>query len=157
MTTSETIKGTFHPLCRVLCRNRLSPLTITFLLLTSLLPVLFGCTKVEGPTPDQIAAHAAKVYYEQLLHGDYNSFVDGRYQPTKMPQSYHEQLVANAKMFISQQNKEHKGIKKVEVSDARADTTRHVANAFLTLTYGDSSKEEIVVPMVEKKGVWYMR
>lgn len=125
------------------------------------LPTIFIClacsTKPSGPTAAQLAGQAAKVYYEQLLNGDYDSFVNGRYQLDSMPQSYHEQLIANAKMFMSQQDKEHKGIKKVAVSDAKADTAKHVANAFLVFTYGDSTKESVVVPMVENKGVWYMR
>lgn len=125
------------------------------------LPTIFLClacsTKPSGPTVAQLAGQAAKVYYEQLLNGDYDSFVNGRYQPDSMPQSYREQLIANAKMFIGQQDKEHKGIKKVIVSDAKADTAKHVANAFLVFTYGDSTKESVVVPMVENKGVWYMR
>lgn len=114
-------------------------------------------TKASGPTAAQLAGQAAKVYYEQLLKGDYDSFVDGRCQLDSIPQSYRRQLIANAKMFIGQQDKEHKGIKSVKVSDSKADTIKHVANAFLVFTYGDSTKESVVVPMVEKNGVWYMR
>ena len=113
--------------------------------------------KQDGPTAAQIAAQSAKVYYENLLKGDYTSFVDGRYQPNPMPSSYRQQLIDNAKMFVAQQNDEHKGIKSIKVTDAKADTTHHVANAFLSFTYGDGSKEQVVVPMVESKGVWYMR
>lgn len=120
--------------------------------------IIVSCsTKSSGPTAGDIAAQAAKVYYEQLLNGDYGSFVDGRYQPNSIPESYRQQLIANAKMYVDQQEKEHKGIKGVAVADATADTTKHVANAFLTFTYGDSTKEDVVVPMVESGGVWYMR
>lgn len=120
--------------------------------------LFLGCGgRASGPDAAQLAAQAAKVYYEQLLRGDYESFVDGRYQPTRIPQSYRDQLVANAKMFVGQQEKDHKGIKAVAVTAAKADTARHVANAFLTFTYGDSTREEVVVPMVESKGVWYLR
>lgn len=121
-------------------------------------PLLMACSgKPSGPDAAQLAANAAKAYYEQLLKGDYGSFVDGRYQPTALPESYRQQLIANAKMFVGQEEKEHKGIKGVAVADGRADTARHVANAFLTFTYGDGTKEQVVVPMVEVKKVWYMR
>lgn len=121
-------------------------------------PLLAACSgKPSGPDAAQLAANAAKTYYEQLLKGDYGSFVDGRYQPTELPESYRQQLIANAKMFVGQEEKEHKGIKNVAVADGRADTARHVANAFLTFTYGDGTKEQVVVPMVEVKDVWYMR
>ena len=121
-------------------------------------PLLAACSgKPSGPDAAQLAANAAKTYYEQLLKGDYGSFVDGRYQPTELPESYRRQLIANAKMFVGQEQKEHKGIKSVAVADGRADTAKHVANAFLTFTYGDGTKEQVVVPMVEVKDVWYMR
>lgn len=121
-------------------------------------PLLAACSgKPSGPDAAQLAANAAKTYYEQLLKGDYGSFVDGRYQPTELPESYRQQLIANAKMFVGQEEKEHKGIKSVAVADGRADTAKHVANAFLTFTYGDGTKEQVVVPMVEVKDVWYMR
>ena len=93
----------------------------------------------------------------QLLNGDYGSFVAGRYQPTELPASYREQLIVNARMFIEQQEKEHKGIKSVSVAGGVADTTRHMADAFLIFTYGDGTKEQVVVPMVSVKNVWYMR
>lgn len=122
------------------------------------LVLFFSCSdKPSGPTAAQIAGQAAKVYYDQLLKGDYGSFVDGRYQPHNMPESYRQQLIANAKMFVDQENTEHKGIKDVKVTAATADTTKHVANAYLTFTFGDSKKEEVVVPMVENGGTWYMR
>ncbi len=121
-------------------------------------PLLAACSgKPSGPDAAQLAANAAKTYYEQLLKGDYGSFVDGRYQPTELPESYRQQLIANAKMFVGQEQKEHKGIKSVAVAYGRADTAKHVANAFLTFTYGDGTKEQVVVPMVEVKDVWYMR
>lgn len=120
--------------------------------------LIVSCSdKPSGPTAGQIAAHAAQVYYDQLLKGDYGSFVDGRYQPNSMPESYRQQLIANAKMYVDQQNKEHKGIKSVKVSAATADTAKHVANAFLTFSFGDNTKEEVVVPMIESNGTWLMR
>jgi hypothetical protein len=122
------------------------------------LPLLLACSgKSSEPDAAQLAANAAKTYYEQLLKGDYGSFVDGRYQPTELPENYRQQLIANAKMFVGQEEKEHKGIKSVSVADGRADTAKHVANAFLTFSYGDGTKEQVVVPMVEVKKVWYMR
>ena len=51
----------------------------------------------------------------------------------------------------------HKGIQRVEVIRARVDTAQHSGNVFLMLSYGDSTKEQIVVPMVCHDGVWYMK
>lgn len=119
--------------------------------------LLAACGGASGPTASDLAGEAAKVYYEQLLHGDYAGFVDGTYQPDSIPQGYREQLIANAKMFVGQQKEEHRGITAVCVVSATADTTHHVATVYLSLSYGDSSSEQVAVPMVERRGVWYMR
>ena len=128
--------------------------------------LLFACTcaffivacsgKDNGSMAGELAGQAAKAYYDQLLHGDYDSFVAGRYQPDSIPASYCEQLVANAKMFLGHES-DHGGIKEVKFLSAKADTSKHVADVFLTFVYGDRSTEEVVVPMVEHNGVWYMR
>ncbi|MBM6993155.1 MAG: hypothetical protein I3J02_07825 [Prevotella sp.] len=111
----------------------------------------------QGPTPDEVAAQAAKTYYDLLIQGKYDQFVDGRYQPDSIPASYREQLLANAKMFVGEQQEAHRGIREVRIANAKADTAHHVANVFLVFVYGDSTNEEILVPMVEHKGVWYTR
>ncbi len=117
---------------------------------------LSSCKK-ERPDAAQLASAAAKDYYGLLLKGDYQKFVAGVYQPNKIPDGYHKQLVMNAQMFMEQQKEEHRGIARVEVLSAHADTAHHVADVFLCLVYGDRSKEQVVVPMVEEKGTWKMR
>ena len=46
---------------------------------------------------------------------------------------------------------------KVDILSAKADTARHVADVFLQIAYGDSTKEQIIVPLVEVNGEWKMR
>ncbi|EFZ37711.1 hypothetical protein HMPREF0663_10080 [Hoylesella oralis ATCC 33269] len=108
-------------------------------------------------SPGDVAAQAAKVYYEYLLKGDYAAFVDGHYRQDSIPRSYREQLITNAKMFVGQQQTERRGLKEVRIVRAEADTALHVASVFMLFTYGDSTNEEVLVPMVEHKGVWYLR
>ena len=118
--------------------------------------VLFSCGSKKND-PGEIVGKTAKIYYDYLLNGNYDAFVAGMNQPERIPDNYREQLVANAKMFIGQQNEEHSGIKKVDVSSAKADTINKTSEAYLILTYGDKSTEQVAVPMVKRKGVWYMR
>ena len=87
----------------------------------------------DGPVPEERAARAAKVYYDWLIQGKYEDFVDGRYQPEAIPPAYRQQLIANAKMFVGEQQAAHKGLKEVRVATATVDTARHVANVFLSL------------------------
>lgn len=105
----------------------------------------------------EVAVRAAKEYYGYLLQGDVASFVDGHYRPDSIPDTYREQLITNTKMYVNQQNEEHRGIKDIRIVDAKTDMQKHAANVFLVLSYGDSTSEEIVVPMVESGGVWYLR
>ena len=100
---------------------------------------------------------AALHYYQQLLNGDYAAFVDATYRPDSLPSTYRSQLILNAKMFIEQQQNEHDGLKSVVVAHATIDEAQHTGNAFLTFRYGDGSSEQVVVPMVEHDGAWYLR
>lgn len=118
--------------------------------------LLISCGK-EEVKPEEVALQAAKAYYDQLLAGDYDAFVEGSLKGDSVPLAYRQQLVLNMQMFIERQNTEHRGIVAVKPMRAVADTARHTAEAFLTITFADSVHEEVVVPMVEKKGVWYMQ
>lgn len=117
---------------------------------------LFSC-KEKTPDPGYYAGIAAKGYYDMLLEGRYDEFVEGQNMPHRIPEEYRQQLVLNAKMFVEQQKNEHRGMKAFQVLDAKADTAHHIADVYLSVTYGDSTKEQIVVPMVEVEKKWKMR
>lgn len=119
--------------------------------------LVFASCKKETPDPGYFAGIAAKGYYDLLLEGKYNDFVAGYNQPNRIPKGYHEQLLLNARMFMEQQQEEHKGLAGIYVLHAKADTARHVADVFLQMVYGDSTKEQVVVPMVLVHGDWKMR
>lgn len=115
---------------------------------------------------ERVMATAQK-YYEHLANGDYNSFVDGTVNSQDtLPVNYREQLVLNAKMYMERMQNEHQGIKSVKAIRAQVDTIKAhnsdeiesiTARAFLSLGFVDSTKEEILVPMVLKNDVWYLR
>lgn len=117
---------------------------------------LFSC-KEKAPDLGYYAGIAAKGYYDMLLEGRYDEFVEGQYMPHRIPEGYRQQLVLNAKMFVEQQKNEHRGMKAFQILDAKADTAHHLADVYLSVTYGDSTKEQIVVPMVEVEKKWKMR
>ncbi len=117
--------------------------------------VIVACTS--SLDQGEVAARAAKEYYGYLLQGNIALFVDGHYRPDSIPDTYREQLITNTKMYVNQQNEEHRGIKDIRIVDTKTDMQKHAANVFLVLSFGDSTSEEIVVPMVESGGVWYLR
>ena len=118
------------------------------------LSVVAGCSKAD---PGEVAARSAKQYYDYLLEGKYEAFVDGRYQPEAIPESYRAKLVSLSKMYVSQMDVEHRGLKETRIVSVKADTARHEANVFLVFCFGDSTSEEVCVPMVEHQGLWYLR
>ena len=119
---------------------------------------LVSCSKsASNAKPDELAARAAKLYYENLLHGKCEAYIDGFYRPDSIPASYREQLIVSAKQYVGQMKKDHQGLVSVETAGARVDTAKHVGEAYLLLGFGDKTKEEVVVPLVLHDGNWMLR
>ena len=111
-----------------------------------------------NPTAEEMASLAAKGYYEHLIHGEYEKFLQGKDGLNKHTEKeYWNQLRDNCYQFVHQQNEVHRGIYEVRVVNAKTDTLQKYTNVFMMLCFGDSTNEEIVVPMVERDGRWYMR
>ena len=108
-------------------------------------------------TPEELASLAAKGYYDHLIHGEYEQFLEGKDGAENLSDTYREQLLTSYKQFMAQQNQVHHGIREVRISRATTDTVQHLTSVFLVLCYGDSINEEIVVPMVEQGRGWRMR
>lgn len=116
---------------------------------------IFGCSEV---TLEEQASMAAKGYYEHLIYGEYEQFLQGKAGLNKhSEEEYWNQLRDNCHQFVHQQNEAHRGIHEVRVVNAKTDTLQKYTNVFMMLCFGDSTNEEIVVPMVERDGRWYMR
>ena len=116
--------------------------------------IIFGCSV----TPEEQASLAAKGYYEHLMNGEYEQFLQGKAGLDKSTERvYWSQLMDNCHQFIRQQESAHRGIHEVRVVNAKTDTLHKYTNVFMMLCFGDSTNEEIVVPMVERDGRWYMR
>lgn len=116
--------------------------------------VIAACS---GPTPEELASLAAKGYYDHLIHGEYDEFLEGKSGVESLSDNYREQLLTTYRQFMAQQDQSHHGIREVRISRATTDTLQHFTNVFLVLCYGDSVNEEIVVPMVAQAGRWRMR
>lgn len=124
-----------------------------FVLLAMAVAVV-GCHQ---PTAEEAASEAAKAYYERLMAGDYDGFLAGKADVEALPDSYREQLLAAVKQYAFKQREEHAGMLDVRISNARQDTALQVMQVFLVLCFGDSTSEEIVLPMVERQGAWKMK
>lgn len=126
----------------------------------SLLWVVFALLVVascSGPTSEELASLAAKGYYDHLIHGEYEEFLEGKAGAEGLSDNYRNQLLTTYRQFMAQQNQAHHGIREVRISRATTDTIQHLTSVFLVLCYGDSVNEEIVVPMVEQGRGWRMK
>lgn len=119
--------------------------------------MILSCSKPDAIKPEDVAAQTACEYYKLLIDGKYSDFVSGTFEADSLDSNYRNQLVDNAAMFTSRQEQRNKGIKSVEPYKATADTASHTATVFLTITFGNGNKENVMVQMIESKGVWYMR
>ena len=111
-------------------------------------------------TPEEQAARAARGYYQCLVVDDRpEEFLQGKANADSLPDSYRAQLLKAINQYRAEMLDKHNGLNEVQVSDnvARHDTSLNLTYAFLLLCYGDSSEEEITVPMVEHDGQWLMK
>lgn len=125
------------------------------------LSAIIGCLIVSGcseVTPEEQASLAVKGYYEHLIHGEYEQFLQGKDGLKKQAEpEYWSQLVDNCHQFMHQQKESHRGIHEVRIVNAKTDTLQKYVNVFMMLCFGDSTNEEVVVPMVDRGGRWYMK
>lgn len=130
---------------------------ISHRLLLGIILMVASCGKSEKTDNGMIAAHAAKLYYENLIRGKGDQFLDGTDMPDTIPDDYRRQLLKNFEQFCVRQKEEHKGIDSVSINHAEFFEKDSTASVFLLLHFGDSTTEQIVVPMLKKKGLWIMR
>ena len=105
----------------------------------------------------KLAAKAAKHYYEQLLKGDYEAFLDNENRTNNLPDNYRKQLLLNLKQFVAQQDSVHHGIDSITLGASHFSAKDNTASVFLLFCYGDKTTEQVVVPMVKERGKWILR
>lgn len=119
------------------------------------LGLLAACS--QEPNPDELALQAAKGYYDELLSGNCEAFLDGKAVADSLPEGYRSQMLQVYRNFLEEQRENHGGLHHVTAERASRDTTLHLTHAFLLLHFADSTREEISVPMVEVNGQWKMK
>lgn len=120
-----------------------------------LMLVVWDCSQ---PSPEELASLAAKGYYDHLVSGEYELFLEGMDERVAMNEAdYRSQLLDSYRQYKAQQDSLHGGIREVRIVRAATDSVQKYTNVFLMLCFGDSTNEEIVVPMVERHGSWRMK
>lgn len=101
------------------------------------------------------AGEAAMMYYGYLLKGQYAEYVNAIAYSDSMTDDYKNQMVDLTAQYMAREKELRGGLVNVElIGDTIAE---NMASAFIELIYGDSTREEIAVPMVLCNGVWKLQ
>ena len=101
------------------------------------------------------ARRAAMSYYECLIDGRYEEYVNGIAYSDSMTDVYRSQMVDLVAQFAAREKKAHGGV--IAAQALRDTVSGDVASVFLEVLFGDSTREEVVVPMIHHGGRWLMR
>ena len=130
--------------------------SLSILIAVALLLAACG-EKKKNVDQGKLAAKAAKYYYEQLLKGDYEAFLNHENRTNNLPDNYRKQLLLNLKQFVAQQDSVHHGIDSITLGASHFSAKDNTASVFLLFYYGDKTTEQVVVPMVKEHGKWILR
>lgn len=109
--------------------------------------------EVHAATPTEIAVMA----YEHLMHGEYDDYVRCVQAYDSIPPSYRESILNVLRQASSKTEKERKGIASVSGKDEITNDKGTFSLVRLDITFGDSTKEEIAVPVVKYNGKWRLQ
>ncbi len=126
-----------------------------FLSLLLVSAMLCGCggsaeKPVRPPKPDAVLE-----MYNHYVEGKYADYVREIHSNIGKPESFLEQMEWLMQQNAARQMAERGGVAKAEVGRIEQDSA--FANVFMLISYGDSSREEILLPLVFDKGRWWIR
>lgn len=115
-----------------------------------LLLLVTGCTNYKT---HKAVRQAAEEYYAMLIRGEYAAFVDGSVYADSLPEDYRSQLVDAVAQTMAEGQMQHL-VRATAVSDSLADST---AVVMLQLTFADSTREQVQLPLVLGEDGWRMQ
>ena len=133
--------------------NKRSPLLV--LLLSYLLTACSPGGKGEGlqpPTADEVMA-----YYELYRSGNYADYVKAMQSCDDKPAEFCKQMADALKQHAARIKAEKGGAVSAEFLRTEMHAEHSAADAYLSVTYGDSTKEEIILPLVFWQDKWRLK
>lgn len=101
------------------------------------------------------ARETAEKYYGYLIKGDVDAYMRGMADYDSLPEGYRQQL---RDMFLQHIDEEQKLRNGICAARAVGDTVcNEVTHVFVLLTYGDSTSEQVSLPMVLTDKGWRMK
>ena len=128
-----------------------------FLSILPLVSILLftACRKeVQDLNSSATVCSQAEIYYQNLLAGQYEKYLEGISGVCAMLPEQRTQTLQALKAFCQNQQAQHGGM--VSVCGVEALLQDKRAEVYMDVIYADSVSERIVVPMVLEDGVWRM-
>ena len=126
-------------------------------ILTSLL-LLFSCAEERNVLADfssQGSREAAEHFYGLLAEGQAQAYVDNMQETASMDSSKYCQYVDLMEQFLQEEKELRGGI--IGAKAERDTMVDSVSMVYLDVLFGDSTREEIVLPVVYTRGRWWIR
>ena len=132
--------------------NKRSPF---FALLLSFL--LVACSSGGGDGLQPPTAKEVMEYYELYRSGNYAEYVKAMQSCDNKPADFCNQMADALKQHAARIKEEKGGTVSAEFLRSELHAEHSAADAYLSVTYGDSTKEEIVLPLVFWQDKWRLK
>ncbi len=132
---------------------------LRFLVVSALTVLTISCSSekkdsfVEKATPSEIVETA----YNHLIKGEYEQYLLCVQSYDSIPERYHKSLINVLKQAAENEKKERNGIANVKAIAENTNEKDTYSVVRVDITYGDSTKEEIAVPVVKFNGKWRLK
>lgn len=124
------------------------------------LGLLLACSSEKQPQaglPALPSEEEVVGYYGLYTRGDYAAFVAAMASCDGKPQDYRHQMEILFKQHAARMAREKGGVRAVSVGRMEPHHGNTMVNAFLNVTYQDSTTEEVMLPLVFVDGKWRLR
>ncbi len=120
------------------------------------LPLLLSLCLLSCNKRSDAPSLAAERYYGYLIEGDVDNYMRGMADYDSLPEDYRSQLRDMFLQYLDHEQKLHGGITSAQaVRDTLIDSLR--AHVFLNIQFGDSTLEQVSMPLVLTPEGWRMK
>ena len=116
--------------------------------------LILSCSR--GNDDHEAVRQAAEQYYGYLIDGDVDRYMRGLADYDSLPESYRNELRDMFLQYLDREQTMRRGIQSAEaVRDTLVDSLH--AHVFLDIQFGDSTREQVSLPLVRTAKGWRMR
>ena len=96
-------------------------------------------------------------YYNLRANGHFNDYVASMHSCLNTTDNYKQNMIRMLQHHQNEIIKEKQGVNRVEVIKTTMHDNNKMANVYLNVTFNDSSREEVIFPLVYENGKWLIQ